>query len=81
MIPNLDHDMHDGTIAQGDTWIHDNLDGYVQWAKTHNSLLVLTFDEDDNTLANQIPTVIVGQRVQPGQYSEHVNHYNVLRTI
>jgi len=41
VIPNLDHDMHDGTIAQGDTWIHDNLDGYVQWAKTHNSLLVL----------------------------------------
>ena len=23
VIPNLDHDMHDGTIAQGDTWIHD----------------------------------------------------------
>jgi PKD repeat protein len=81
VIPNLDHDMHDGTIAQGDTWIHDNLDGYVQWAKTHNSVLVLTFDEDDNTPANQIPTVMVGQRVQPGQYSEHIDHYNVLRTI
>jgi PKD repeat protein len=81
VIPNLDHDMHDGTIAQGDTWIRDNLDGYVQWAKTHNSVLMLTFDEDDNTPANQIPTVIVGQRVAPGQYSEHINHYNVLRTI
>ncbi len=81
VIPNLDHDMHDGTIAQGDTWLHDNLDGYVQWAKTHNSLLVLTFDEDDNTPANQIPTVIVGERVQPGQYSEHIDHYDVLRTI
>ncbi len=44
-------------------------------------MLVLTFDEDDNTAANQIPTVIVGQRVAPGQYSEHVNHYNLLRTI
>jgi len=81
VIPNLDHDMHDGTIAQGDIWIRDNLDGYVQWAKTHNSVLVVTFDEDDNTPTNQIPTVIVGQRVAPGQYSEHINHYNVLRTI
>lgn len=84
VIPNLDHDMHDGTIADGDTWIQDNLDGYVQWAKTHNSLLVLTFDEDDNTPANHVPTVIVGQRVQrvqPGQYAEHITHYNVLRTI
>jgi len=81
VIPNLQNDMHDGTVAQGDSWLQQNLDGYVQWAKTHNSLLVLTFDEDDNSAANHIATVFAGQSVVPGQYGETINHYNVLRTI
>ena len=81
VIPNLQHDMHDGSIAQGDAWVQAQLDGYVQWAKQHNSVFLLTFDEDDNTANNQIPTIIQGQNVQPGQYSEHIDHYNVLRTL
>jgi PKD repeat protein len=81
VVPDLQNDMHDGTIAQGDAWLRQNLDGYVQWAKTHNSLLVLTFDEDDNSAANHISTVFVGQSVVAGQYDETINHYNVLRTL
>jgi arylsulfatase A-like enzyme len=81
VVPNLDNDMHDGTVAQGDTWLKQNLDGYVQWAKTHNSVFVLTFDEDDNGPANQIPTIITGAGVTTGDYSENISHYNVLRTI
>ena len=81
VIPNLINDMHDGTIAQGDTWLHDNLDPYVQWAKSHNSLLILTFDEDDFSENNQIPTIITGQRVQQGAYTDHINHYSLLRTL
>ena len=52
VIPNLDHDMHNGAPAQsipaGDAWLRENLDGYYQWAKTHNSLLIVTFDENDD---------------------------------
>lgn len=81
VVPDLTHDMHDGTIAQGDTWLQQNLGGYVTWAKTHNSLFVLTFDEDDGGAANRIPTVLAGQRVVPGDYAEQINHYNLLRTI
>ena len=81
VIPNLNNDMHDGTIAAGDTWLRNNLDAYVQWARTHNSLFVLTWDEDDYTAGNQIGTVLVGERVHPGIYSEPINHYNLLRTI
>jgi len=29
VIPNLDDDMHDGTITQGDQWLATNLSGYV----------------------------------------------------
>lgn len=81
VIPNLDNDMHDGTIAQGDAWLQAHLGDYATWAMTHNSLLVVTFDEDDTRQANQIPTFVVGEHVQPGVYGTTLNHYNLLRTI
>jgi hypothetical protein len=81
VIPNLQDDMHDGTVQQGDTWLRNNMDAYAQWAKTHNSLLVVTWDEDDNSANNQIPTIITGAGVTAGSYSETINHYNVLRTL
>jgi hypothetical protein len=81
VVPNLQDDMHDGTVKQGDTWLKSHLDAYVQWAKTHNSVFVLTFDEDDNTTANLIPTIITGAGVKTGTYTENINHYSVLRTI
>ena len=81
VIPNLDNDMHDGTVAQGDQWLQNNLGGYITWAQTHNSVFVLTFDEDEGTSPNQIPTIITGQGVVPGSYAETINHYNLLRTL
>jgi acid phosphatase len=81
VIPNQNNDMHDGSISAGDTWLQNNLDGYIQWAKTHNSLFILTFDEDDNSSNNQIPTIFVGQMVKKENYSIKINHLNILRTI
>jgi hypothetical protein len=81
VIPNLCNDMHDCSVATGDAWLKRNLDGYVQWAKTHNSLFILTWDEDDFGASNQIVTVFAGPNVRPGDVSQNINHYNVLRTI
>jgi phospholipase C len=81
VIPNLDNDMHDGTVAQGDTWLKNNSDSYAQWAKTHHSLLIVTWDEDDMSQHNQIATIFYGADVKPGQYPEKINHFNVLRTV
>jgi acid phosphatase len=81
VIPNLDDDMHDGTIAEADTWLKNNISAYATWAKTNNSLLIVTWDEDDYTENNQIPTIFVGQSVTTGDYDETVNHYNVLATL
>jgi phosphatidylinositol-3-phosphatase len=81
VIPNLDDDMHDGTINQADNWLQNNISSYATWAQQNNSLLIVTWDEDDYTENNQIPTIIVGAGVQPGQYSETINHYNVLATL
>ena len=81
VIPNLDDDMHDGSIQQGDRWLQTNLMAYMTWAKSNNSLLIIQFDEDDGSQNNQIATIFVGPMVKPGKYSEKINHYNVLRTI
>ncbi|GIG55984.1 hypothetical protein Lfu02_03560 [Longispora fulva] len=81
VVPDMCNDIHDCPIQTGDTWLRDNLDGYAQWAKTHNSLLITTFDEDNFSSVNQIATIMVGQKVVPGAYSEQINHYNVLRTL
>ncbi len=81
VIPNVDNDMHDGSIAQGDRWLQQNLSAYAEWAKANNSLLILTWDEDDNTERNQIPTVFYGANIRPGTYREPISHYNVLSTL
>jgi acid phosphatase len=82
VTPNLQDDMHDGSIQQGDAWLKKNIDGYVQWAQAHNSLLIVTWDEDeDNGGNNSIPTIFAGAKVKPGQYAERINHYSVLRTL
>src|SRR5439155_825398 len=46
VVPNLCSDMHDCSVATGDGWLKTHFDPYVQWAKSHNSLAIMTFDED-----------------------------------
>ncbi|MEV8564369.1 alkaline phosphatase family protein [Streptomyces sp. NPDC051322] len=82
VTPNLCSDMHDCSVRTGDTWLKDNLGAYATWAKTHNSLLAITFDEDNGTGSNKIPTVLYGQQVAPGSSSSVTyHHYDLLRTI
>ena len=85
VVPNLQNDMHNGIdpsrITTGDAWISNHLNNYIQWAKSHNSLFILTFDEDNNTASNQISTILTGQMIIPGTYSIKINHYSILHTI
>ena len=81
VIPNLNDDMHNGTIQQGDSWLQRHLIAYATWARTNNSLLIVTFDEDQGTTTNHIATIFFGPMVKPGKYSEKVTHFKVLRTI
>jgi len=81
VIPNQYDDMHSASVQQGDTWLKGHMSGYAQWARTHNSLLIITWDEDDGSASNQIPTLFIGSMVKPGRYSEQISHYSVLRTI
>ena len=90
VVPNLDNDMHDGAtlqrrIAAGDAWLRAKLKPYADWAKDHNSLLIVTFDESDDgddalgltdpgsdipARRNRIFTVFAGAHIRPGRYDE-----------
>jgi phosphatidylinositol-3-phosphatase len=89
VVPNLFNDMHSGKsgslVKTGDLWLRDHLGDYYRWAKDHNSLLIVTFDENDDdsdfagltdprstdpSIKNRIATVFAGARVKAGRYPE-----------
>lgn len=91
VIPNLVDDMHDPalrvgeSVKNGDEWLRRNVDAYYRWARTHNSLLIVTFDENGDRsgylgltnpasalkdVKNRIPTILAGAHIKHGAYRE-----------
>ena len=69
VVPNLMNDEHgnghisDATLIRAsDHWLKRHFGAYASWAIAHDSLLIVTWDEDDYTKANRIPTILVGAR-------------------
>lgn len=80
IVPNVDDDMHDGTVKAGDDWAATHLAPLLKWAAAHDALVVFTWDEGYD-LGNSIPTMFVGPMVRAGTYAERIDHYRVLRTL
>ena len=84
ITPNLIDDMHDGTIAQGDTWLANNLPAILNSPAytTQNSVLDIVWDEDDSSQSNQVASIIINSAVTPGYHSMAAyTHYSWLKTI
>ena len=81
VIPNLNNDMHNGGAAEsipaGDRWLKENLDGYYQWARNNNSLLIVTFDENDDKDQYHGPTDPAA--VIPNPTDSHYQHQHDLQ--
>ncbi|MBU6497167.1 MAG: alkaline phosphatase family protein [Rhodospirillales bacterium] len=92
VVPDQNHDMH-GTSAlnfgpalvrAGDSWLRAHLAAYADWAPLHHSLLIITWDEEDDIspfASATMPLLVLGAGVVPGQDSRPVNHYDTLATI
>ncbi len=80
IIPDVDDDMHDGTIDAGDDWLVKHGSALFAWAVKNDTLVILTWDEGYDS-KNTIPTIFFGPMVKPGRYAQPIDHYNVLRTI
>ena len=81
VIPDLCSDMHNCSVRHGNRWLKSHFKDYVAWARENNSLLVVTFDEDDDGPTNHIYTALAGAHIKTGDYAQRINHYNVLHTI
>jgi len=81
VIPDQNNDMHDGSFEAADEWLKTRIAPYVDWAFKHNSLLILTWDEDDYRQDNHVVTLLVGPMVKPGTSPQRIDHYSVLRTL
>jgi phosphatidylinositol-3-phosphatase len=84
ITPNMLDDMHDGTVAQGDAWLSRQIPALLSapaWTE-QRSLLVITWDENDNSPGNQVATIVIADEVPAGFRSGVAyNHYSLLRTI
>ena len=83
VIPNEQHDMHSGVdrVKRGDYWLSVRLAAYARWAVANNSLLIVTWDEDDSRSGNQIPTVLFGAHLRVGENEGAWTLHHLLRTI
>ncbi len=96
LSPNLNNDMHNGTINQADSWLSTNVSRIMaSQAFQNNGLIILTFDEGDdgNSIdtagccnaspgGGHIVTILISPLVRKGfQSTTPENHYSLLRTI
>ena len=83
ITPNLCHDTHDCSVAAGDQWLSSVVPMMLnspQYA-AGGMAIVVTFDEDDGSGANRIPTVVIAPSVPTGTVvTTALDHYSLLRT-
>ena len=85
IIPNLQHDAHDGTMAMADQWLKQNIVPLLNSAYFYaggNSVLFVTFDNGNGDAQGQVFTAVVGPSILKGvKVSSHYRHENTLRTM
>jgi len=94
VTPNLIDDMHDGSVAQGDTWLANNLPRIFSSAAYQSGHVVVfvTWDEGEGGSSNncatntgdvgcQVATLVASPSTPIGARSSVLfNHYSLLRT-
>jgi hypothetical protein len=91
VTPNLCHDMHSSPcasttadeVAAGDTWLASFLPGVFATPeyRSGSTAVFITWDEDDFTSVQRVPTIVVAPSVAPGtEAATTFDHYGLLRT-
>lgn len=87
IVPNALDDAHDGTLANADLWLQQNIEPLVQSAAfQNNGLLIITFDEaedsDSSHGGGHIATLIVCPKGKLAFQSQTIyQHESVLRFV
>ncbi len=81
VTPNLIHDMHNGTYADGDAFLQKEIPIVLasQWYHAGGTV-ILTFDEGQTT--EQVATIVISQQTARGaRLTTAGSHYGTLRAI
>src|SRR5204862_498908 len=89
ITPNLTNDMHDGTIADGDTWLAKNVPVILNsTAYRQGGVIFITWDEGEggsapgDTKDGPIGMMVLSANAKVGyQNSIHYDHGSTLRTV
>ena len=87
IVPNLNNDAHNGTLAQADGWLKTNIAPLLSNpAFQQDGILIIVFDESSSTDTahggGHIAAVAVGPGVKKGFKSTTLyQHQNLLRTV
>lgn len=84
ITPNLCNDMHDCSIATGDTWLKNNVPLILNSPAytSQNSAVFIVWDEDDGSPGNVVPNLVIAKSVPKGfRSSAPYTHYSLLKTI
>lgn len=87
IVPNVNDDAHNGTLAQADAWLQSNIAPLIADSAFQSSgLLIITFDEGDQSDINhgggQVATVIVSSAAKKGfQSTALYQHQSTLRLV
>ncbi|MDQ6654301.1 MAG: alkaline phosphatase family protein [Verrucomicrobiota bacterium] len=84
ITPNMINDMHDGTIAQGDTWLSQAIPRIMQSAAyQNNGVIFITWDEGAGSSDGPIGMIVLSPLVKGGGYHSalHYSHSSTLRTV
>jgi hypothetical protein len=92
ITPNLAHDMHDGSVGQGDAWLRANLPLVLAsaWFANHGTVII-TMDENDaspsgsccgNAAGGHVPMIVLSSNARGrGSVTTVGDHFSTLRTI
>jgi phosphatidylinositol-3-phosphatase len=83
ITPNLCDDTHDCSIQTGDSWLQSWVPKIIAGPsyQAGNTVIFITYDEDDTLGTNQVATLVVSPYTAPGtQSGVQYTHYSLLRT-
>jgi acid phosphatase len=88
IVPNNQHNAHDGTLAQADAWLQANIDPLLHspdFTTSNGGLLIITFDEsvdsDNKHGGGHVAWIAIGPNVKPHYRGFHVVTYQHQSTL
>src|ERR1700712_748722 len=83
LIPDLDHDAHDASLADADAWLKQQLTPVLKSTDFTSGKLVVvvTADEDDKHSGNTVLTSVLTPKIHHKVVSTPLTHYSLTRYI